>query len=240
MEEKNKSNNVSIILLIILVICAGVIGFILGKGVFNAEEKLEENLQKTEEQEKTDDTTPEVNEIVYQKVEVENLNTKIAELDFNNKTTAEAFESEGIRDNDYGIGTITNGKVQIKTVKNNTTKTQYIDEITDAVSIGAGFSVQGSGSVSFYVLTSKGEVYKIYYDFYDASENTDYKGEVKKLDVNNAVSIAVVDRDFHLDPDAMTVTPTVYIKTIDGKILTDESFFSLGDNQSTLKEVVNK
>ena len=68
----------------------------------------------------------------------------------------------------------------------------------------------------------------------NVEKDSNYKGTVENLNIVKADAIAVpYGESFYLADSAETTTPTVYIKTTDGRYYTDE--FS-----NTLVEVVEK
>lgn len=164
-------------------------------------------------------------------VKVKNLQEKLRKLDFSDKTSCVA--TEGSTDDPKFTAYIENGRVNIEAVRGETNNKYTVEGIENAKSVGAGFSVQGSGMGFYYILTKDGKVYMLEES---ANKVADLDGKVVDLGIKGATSIAVVDQNFNLNDEAMTTSPTVYVKTSDGKLLTDEFFLG----QSGIVEVVEE
>lgn len=165
----------------------------------------------------------------FKQVKVSNLSNKLKKLDFTSNKTAIA----GVDDEmPFSISIISNKEVK---VTHNYAGLSYSLFVESAISVGAGFSAEGKGEADFYILTADGSVYKISDEVDKVSSNKGYTGVLKNIGIKNATQIAVSD-NFSLDDNALTSTPTVYIKTSDNKIFTDEKLL---DNE-TLVEVIEK
>ena len=151
----------------------------------------------------------------YPIVKIKDLNTKLSNLDFTNKTTARSGDSEEMP---FSIS-FNGNKVTVNFESYNKT---YSLDVDSPISVGAGLSIQGSGSATFYILTSNGKVYEIEDSMSNVENNSNYVGKLVDMGISNASSIAVVDRNFNLSENAQTTLPTVYIRTTDGKVFTDE------------------
>ena len=66
--------------------------------------------------------------------------------------------------------------------------------------------------------------------------NKEYKGTLKNIGIKNATQFAMTD-NFSLNDNAFVISPTVYIKTSDNQIFTDELLL---DNESIVKLLKNK
>ena len=230
MEEK-KGNNIVVILIVIIALCliAGAVGWYLGGKV----EKLTPKPSNTSTNVTPSETSDNQNTIVYKQVSVNGLQNKLSQLDFSPKLSSEVIEADSTFKVEVtnGVALLTYHNVESD---NSFDKTYTVDSVTDVISAGIGFSVEGSGFAETYLLTSSGKVYKID----DALKKDGEFGKVTELNVNNAISIAVVDNNFNLLEDAATTSPTVYIKTADSKVLTDES--GLIDIDNPIVEVIDK
>jgi len=234
-----KKKNIIIVILIILLLISiflGVFGFINKKN--NTNNDLINNSSKNDNSniEKGENTLNDLDDTNYKKVEISNLSSKLSNLSFENRTFDSASEVDFVSTNiniDFGI---VNVSTIIEEEDNNIVRSYTVDGINDAVSVGAGVSVQGSGSVVFYILTASNKVYSIIDNIEDVKLNNDYIGLAKDMGVVNAEKIAVVYEDFNLSDNANITKPTVYIKTTNGKILTNENL--LEGNE--IVEVVEK
>ena len=175
-------------------------------------EKENENEPETEPESGTEEKSND-----FEKISVNNLSVKLAKLNFNHQSEAVCSEGGNAKDAINGRIEIVDGKVELTVNDKKTT----ISNVKNPRSVGCGVSVQGSGSFESYILTSEGEVFKV------------EEGSASNMNIVKAEAISVVDRDFNLSDNAQTTNPTVYIKTTDGRIYTDE--FS-----KTLVEVVEK
>ncbi|MBR4178213.1 MAG: hypothetical protein IKR57_02550 [Bacilli bacterium] len=253
MEEKKKGKGGMIALLVFLfLLCvgAGVYGYlnkdkeedkvtdnsnVVEKNEVNNNETTDNKEEKTTETENKTSTETTVNN--FDKVAVTDLNNKLSKLDFNNKTTSHSSEDEWL----VLDAKIADGKVEIKInitegEEEKIERVYTVEDINNAVSVGSGISVQGSGFADFYILTEDGKVYRIEDEISEVKKDVNYTGLPKNMLINNAVSIAVVDSSFNLADNAETTIPTVYIKTNDGRIFTNEPI----NEQQGLIEVIEK
>ena len=216
--NKDKTT-IIIIVLIALCLIAGVIGWTRGS--------------KNNETPSTPTNTPK-EVISYKQVEIFELNSKLSNLQFATNLNAAKVEGESIMEAYIENGIVKfNYNVKGSEFGNDIVKTYEVSTVKDVIGVGMGLSVQGNGSVKTYLLTKDGKVYMIRDDF----SNPDGFGKVVELNVNTAVSMVVVDENFTLDDNAQTTLPTVYIKTSDNKVLTDEINLTEGN---TLVEVVEQ
>ena len=248
MEEKKKGKGGIIALLLILFLAcaaAGVYGYLnKDRNVIHDKNNTTDNTNvennPVEDTPKTDDKTETVTvENDFEKVEVSNLNTKLSSLDFSLKTKSESNEEEWLTlTSEIVDGKVTNtitineGGESVETI----TRSYTVEDVENAISVGTGISVQGNGYADFYILTSNGEVYHIEDEIGEVKATSNYIGMAKNMNIKQAASIAVVDQSFNLSDTAETTTPTVYIKTNDGRIFTDEPI----KFQDELIEVIEK
>ena len=235
-KEKAEVNykTLSIVLAILLLISAGFIAYLMilkGSNVADLTDYKEQNPVKA-----NTITQPvvveESNDIVsnnFPVVKINKLSEKLSKLNFDNKTEATNDDGDGVADI---VAHINNGGVVVN-ILNGENTSYVVDGINNAVSLGVGLSVQGNGTLVTYILTGNGKVFKIEDDLNNVKEN--YKGTAIDLEVTDATAIAVVDNNFNLDDEAQTTLPTVYIKTKDGRVLTDETSLT---STSKIVEVV--
>ena len=164
--------------------------------------------------------------IVYNKVNVTNLQEKVSKLNFETKLTSIYDGQDG--EPKLNV-TVENGVAKLTYNIDSTNKTYEVTSLNNVISCGITYSVQGNGGAVTYLLTSDGKVYKIYDNFMDLNN----VGKLIELNVNNANAIAVDNTT--LQDSALAGYPMVVIKTNDNKILTDDT--NLTDN-NTLVEVV--
>ena len=224
MEENSKKNNKIIIVLVAVVILIGII-----IGIFLITNKKPEQKPVVVEEK----IIPEKYE--YSKYKVDYLNTKMSKLDFSNiendKATNSGFTTYSIE--------IDLNKVKV-TIELNEEKyikrTYTIDSIKKPISVGIEGSVEGKGLLVAYILDSGGQVYKITDDIGEVRKDEKFTGKAVKLNVNTAESISVPHTKLSLQDNPTYVRPRIYIKTKDGKILTDEVLFK---DQQGIIEVVS-
>lgn len=228
MEENKKGDLLLIIVIVVLVLETGYL--VYDKAI------RKENTQVDNSQVKVNDNTTSgsfsnsIND--YKEVKINNLNTKISKLDFSNKT----ISTSGVDDEvPFSISISPNKEVKIT---HSYANLSYSVNIENAISVGSGFSVQGSGSAVFYILTSDGSVYKIEDDMNNVNSNKSYTGVPKNIGVKGATQMTVTD-NFSLDDDAVTSSPTVYIKTSDNKLLTDENLLVSDEIVSVVEANLN-
>ena len=208
MEENKKGNkkNLLIILVVLIVLIVGVVLYFL--------------LNKKEE------VKPVNTEVVkekyeYDKIKVDYLNTKINKLDFSNKTKDKVSKDGFVV---LSIEIIAKQiKVTIELNENVYINRYYtIDNIKNPISVGVEMNVHENGFLVAYILDSEGQVYQIVDNISNARNDTKYVGTAVKMKVNTAEAICVPHESISLQDNPLSVNPRVYIKTRDGKILTDE------------------
>jgi len=224
MEKKSNKNIIIVLIIVLLVISAflGVFGFINRENNTNNDPTKNTTKNDNSNIKKNENIIDIVEDNNYKKVEISNLSSKLSNLSFDNRTFDSASEIGFVSTNiniDFGVVSIS---TIIEEEENNILRSYTVDGINDAVSVGAGVSVQGSGSVVFYILTASNKVYSIIDNLEEVKLNNDYIGLAKDMGVVNAEQIAVVYENFNLSDNANTTKPTVYIKTTNGKILTNE------------------
>ena len=224
MEENSKKNNKNIIVLVAVVILIGII-----IGIFLITNKKPEQKPVVVEEK----IIPEKYE--YSKYKVDYLNTKMSKLDFSNiendKATNSGFTTYSI---EIDLNKV---KVTIELNENKYIKRTYtIDSIKKPISVGIEGSVEGNGLLVAYILDSDGQVYKITDDIGEVRKDEKYTGKAVKLNVNTAESISVPHSKLSLQDNPTYVRPRIYIKTKDGKILTDEILY---EGQNGIIEVVS-
>lgn len=228
MEENNKKNVLFIIVVIALALETGYLiysNFIKKDNVPANNNQTQVDNKNNNKPNEIDNTNKSLNN--YKEVKIENLNSKISKLDFNSKI----ISTSGVDDEvPFSINIVSNKEIKITHNYANVSYSLYME---NAISVGSAFSVQGNGSAIFYVLTANGSVYKIEDDMAKVKTNSSYTGNAVNIGVKGATQIAVTD-DFSLNDDAITTNPTVYIKTSDSKILTDEDLL---DNEKIVSVV---
>ena len=218
MEEKLNEKGLIIILSIIVVILG------LGIGMYALlynDEKMENRIKNDVKNNKEKAEVPRNVENNFERVAISNLNDKLKQLNFNNKTVASKYEEEWVKVDSK----INSGRVTISILFediDNIERSYTVENIENAISVGTGISVQGNGSTRTYILTSDGKVYYVDDEFNSVLNNENYKGEIVDTNISGASAIAVVDENFSLSDISEATEPTVYIKTNDGKIYTDE------------------
>ena len=218
MEEKLNEKGLIIILSIIVVILG------LGIGMYALlynDEKMENRIKNDIKNNKEKAEVPRNVENNFERVAISNLNDKLKQLNFNNKTVDSKYEEEWVKVDSK----INSGRVTISILfedTDNIERSYTVDNIENAISIGTGISVQGNGSTRTYILTSDGKVYYVDDEFNSILNNENYKGVIVDTNISGASAIAVVDENFSLSDISGSTEPTVYIKTNDGKIYTDE------------------
>lgn len=218
MEEKLNEKGLIIILSIIVVILG------LGIGMYALlynDEKMENKIKNDVKNNKEKAEVPRNVENNFERVAISNLNDKLKQLNFNNKTVDSKYEEEWVKVDSK----INSGRVTISILfedSDNIERSYTVENIENAISIGTGISVQGNGSTRTYILTSDGKVYYVDDEFNSILNNENYKGEIVDTNISGASAIAVVDENFSLSDISEATEPTVYIKTNDGKIYTDE------------------
>ena len=256
MEENKKRNNtpIIIILVILLLACvgAGVYGYLnrdndnnKNNNVTDKDTTNDNNNQSSETNdnqgtENNNNNQNESNNTVtknnFDVVKVDNLNTKISSLNFDNKTSDEIVEEDFLTVK----ANINDGKVTVNlniTEGGSTIERSYtVSSITDAKGVGTGISVEGNGFAVIYILTNSGKVYRIEDEIGEVKTNANYLGTAKDMLIEEAVEMTTVNELFSLRDNAETITPTVYIKTKDGRFFTDEPI----NDQQGLIEVVEK
>ena len=217
-DEKKKNSPLVIVLFVVVLIAACIIGWLLGTKAAKDEEEEPVTINS------------------FEKVEVADLDTKLGQLDFSNKTTANKSEDEWLTSKIEVVDGKSTVTITVNEEGDTSEKSYIVDGVENVVSVGTGISVQGNGTAEFYILTSAGEVFHIADEIGDVKTTENYIGTANNMNIKEATSIAVVDENFNLADDAVTTTPTVYIKTKDGRVFTDEPIKS----QSGLIEVVKK
>ena len=218
MEEKLNEKGLIIILSIIVVILG------LGIGMYALlynDEKMENRIKNDIKNNKEKAEVPRNVENNFERVAISNLNDKLKQLNFNNKTVDSKHEEEWVKVDSK----INSGRVTISILfedTDNIERSFTVENIENAISVGTGISVQGNGSSRTYILTSDGKVYYVDDEFDSILNNENYKGEIVDTNISGASAIAVVDENFSLSDISESSEPTVYIKTNDGKIYTDE------------------
>lgn len=228
MDENNKKNVLFIIVVIALVLETGYLiysNFIKKDSAPADNNQTQVDDKNNNKPNEIDNSNKNLNN--YKEVKIENLNSKLSKLDFNSKTISTSGVSDEVP---FSINIVSNKEIKITHNYANTSYNLYIE---NAISVGSGFSVQGNGSAVFYVLTADGSVYMIEDDMSKVKTTASYVGNAVNIGVKGATQIAVTD-DFSLDDDALTAKPTVYIKTSDNKILTDENLL---DNENIVSVV---
>lgn len=217
MEENNKKNVLFIIVVIALFLETGYLiynNFIKKDTVPSNNSQTQVDDKNNNKPNEIDDTNKVLNS--YKEVKITNLNSKMSKLDFNSKT----ISTSGVDDEvPFSINIVSNKEIKITHNYANLSYSLYME---NAISVGSAYSVQGNGSAVFYVLTADGSIYKIEDDMSKVKTNSSYTGNAINIGVKGATQIAVTD-NFSLNDDAVTTNPTIYIKTSDGKILTDEN-----------------
>lgn len=211
--KKNKKNNL-LLVIIIIVLVLETSYLIYDKTIRRKNTQVDNSQIKVNDNITPGNFSDSINN--YKEVKINNLNIKISNLNFNNKT----ISTSGVDDEPpFSISISSNKEIKIN---HSYANLSYIVNIENAISVGSGFNVQGSGSAVFYILTSDGFVYKIEDDMNDVNSNKSYIGTPKNIGVKGATQIAVSD-NFSLDDEVITSNPAVYIKTSDNKLLTDEN-----------------
>lgn len=228
MDENNKKNVLFIIVVIALVLETGYLiysNFIKKDSAPADNNQTQVDDKNNNKPNEIDNSNKNLNN--YKEVKIENLNSKLSKLDFNSKTISTSGVSDEVP---FSINIVSNKEIKITHNYANISYNLYIE---NAISVGSGFSVQGNGSAVFYVLTADGSVYMIEDDMSKVKTTASYVGNAVNIGVKGATQIAVTD-DFSLDDDALAANPTVYIKTSDNKILTDENLL---DNENIVSVV---
>lgn len=229
MEENKKINFGFIIVIILLILETSYIVYdkFIDKNEPNFD-SVQTNENKNEDDKKENSSNQEkVNN--YKQVEISELSNKLKKLDFTSKRTATA----GVADEKpFSISIVSDKEIKIT---HNYAGLSYNLAIENAISVGAGFGAQGSGEAHFYILTADGSVYKIMDEMDKVQSNKEYKGTLKNIGIKNATQITVTD-NFSLNDNAFVISPSVYIKTSDNQIFTDESLL---DNEAIV-EVIEK
>lgn len=219
-EKRMGKIRVGTIVLIIACLIFAVIGYLIGINLYKLIKKKDPVI------------APPVVKGEYKTVKVDGLEAKLGGLDFSNNLVVYKNEGESIFNVivDSGTAKVTyNIKGNDFGFNNDIVKSYKVSSLNNIVSIGAGINVQGTGSFKIYFLCSDGKVYVIN-DILSSVFNEENYGMVYDLPVKNATSIAVVDKNFSLSGSSQTL-PTVYIKTSDNRLLTDEISFIDEDNQ---------
>ena len=218
MEEKLNEKGLIITLSIIVVILGLSIGMY---ALLYNDEKMENRIKNDVKNNKEKAEVPRNVENNFERVAISNLNDKLKQLNFNNKTVDSKYEEEWVKVDSK----INSGRVTISILFediDNIERSYTVENIENAISVGTGISVQGNGSTRTYILTSDGKVYYVDDEFNSVLNNENYKGEIVDTNISGASAIAVVDENFSLSDISEATEPTVYIKTNDGKIYTDE------------------
>lgn len=261
MEENKKRNNTPIIIILVILLLAcvgvGVYGYLnrdtdnnknnnaADKNTTNDNNDQNTNNQNSETNgnqgtENNNNNQNESNNTVtknnFDVVKVDNLNTKISSLNFDNKTSDEIVEEDFLTVK----ANINDGKVTVNlniTEGGSTIERSYtVSSITDAKGVRTGISVEGNGFAVIYILTNSGKVYRIEDEIGEVKTNANYLGTAKDMLIEEAVEMTAVSESFSLRDNVERVTPTVYIKTKDGRFFTDEPI----NDQQGLIEVVEK
>ena len=216
MEENQNGKGIIIILLVfVLLVCfgAGIYGYLNRNSVeVGLKDDIKNNKEKGE--------LPSNIENNFEKVGVSSLNDKLNNLNFENKNSDTRYEEDWVKVNSkINAGKVT---ISIKLEEESSEVSYTIDEITNAISVGTGISVQENGSQRTYILTSDGKVYYVEDDFYSIKSKVNYKGTLVDTKISGATAIAVVDENFSLSDISESIEPTVYIKTAESKVYTDE------------------
>lgn len=228
MEEKKNKNWLFIVVLALLVLETS---YLVYDKYINKEESNSDKIQTNEN--KKENNTPKENEPTQEVVNnfkqagVSNLSNKLSKLDFTTKKIATAGVDDEIP---FSISIVSDKEIKIT---HNYAGLSYSLYIENAISVGAGLNVEGSGEAVFYVLTADGSVYNIVDDIGKVKSNNAYTGTLKNIGIKNATQIAVSD-SFSLNDDAVTTLPNVYIKTSDSKIYTSEKLL---DNESIVQVI---
>lgn len=204
----------TIVLFVVYLITVGVILYV--RPIYN-----EENYIKREND--------------YTIVEVRNLDKKIENLNFDNKT----------RD-DYkldGVGTVKtnifNGKVTVTMTIDGKIVKYIVSSIPNVITTRSNIS--SDGICVTYILTSEGKIYKLEDNMKEAAASTEeYNGTPKDMGIINVSAIAINQGDtFSLDgrKKSEDIKPSVYIKASENRLFTDEK---LSETQKGIIEIVLK
>lgn len=221
MEETKEKKNILFIIIFVLLILET--GYIIYSNFIKTDNKPTNNNQSQVENDKTNEdnnikdeqnnTSENINN--YKEVKINSLTSKLSKLDFTNKTTAIAGVDDELP---FSISIISNKEVK---VTHNYANLSYTLPMENAISVGAGFSVEGPGFAVFYILTSNGSIYRVEDNMENVRTNSSYKGTALDMGVKEATQICVTD-NISLNDESLTASPNVYIKTSDNKVLTDE------------------
>ena len=163
----------------------------------------------------------------HETVKVPNLEKKLSKLDFKN-TTNDVYSSK--KSEPKLEVNVEQGYVAVLYTLKSGVEGYEVPNMTNAVSAKVTYSSQGKGAAVTYILTEDGKVFKLYDNFAEL----DKAGKLVQLNVKDAKSIAV--GNMTLKDNAYVSYPTVIIKTIDNKVLTDDT--NLSDGKS-LVEVID-
>ena len=166
----------------------------------------------------------------YKVIEVEKLEKKLNKLSFVNKKQDFYNKSSKININT----SVTAGKLNVLIKIGKVKKTYTVDELEKIICVHT--NVYDNKHIS-YILTEDGKVYKIEDDLSIVKKTDDYKGEAVDLGLTNVVKIAVDKKlKFKINSELKTIIPSVYIKTDDNRVFTDEVFIS----EEKIVELVEK
>ncbi len=155
----------------------------------------------------------------YKVIEVEELEKKLNKLSFVNKKQDFYNKSSKININT----SVTAGKLNVLIKIGKVKKTYTVDELEKIICVHT--NVYDNKHIS-YILTEDGKVYKIEDDLSIVKKTDDYKGEAVDLGLTNVVKIAVDKKlKFKINSELKTIIPSVYIKTDDNRVFTNEVFF---------------